>query len=269
MVLQSVSAVTSAPSATYGPLPATTCSTRATCSPPPPFLPSLAHTPACLLTDHRHSRLPLSSHRSPNVLHSHTEPPTAPQLPTPTAFHRSTLPRLLSIYSLSFRTLHCWFPALLSNWSPGYVTKTKSATVVFVEPFLARIFSCSALESRSRSPLRRCVRQRTVLTTQRRHFHLSASFLRLLVARPHLSRTSSHIPLTPGHLRGHSYQHQRQSHRSPLSRLLSVGFQPSRITGLQATSPKQSPPHLTVASTPGCFRLLLWRVALTRPYVGV
>ena len=46
-----------------------------------------------------------------------------------------------------------------------------------------------------------------------------------MVARPHLSRISSHIPLTPGHLRSHSYQHQRQSHRSPLSRLLTVGFQ--------------------------------------------
>ena len=88
------------------------------------------------------------------------------------------------------------------------------------------------------------------------HFLLFACLLRLLVARPHVSPTSSHITITPGHLRRHSYQHQRQFHRSPLSRLLSVGFQPSRVTGPQATSP--SPPHLTIAllsySTPGCFR---------------
>ena len=54
----------------HGPLRSTTCSTRATCSPPPPFLPSLARTPACLPTDRRHSHLPSSSHRSPDVLHS-------------------------------------------------------------------------------------------------------------------------------------------------------------------------------------------------------
>ena len=54
----------------HGPLRSTTCSTRATHSLPPPFLPSLARTLACLLTDRRHSRLSSSSHHSPNVLHS-------------------------------------------------------------------------------------------------------------------------------------------------------------------------------------------------------
>ena len=190
----------------HGPLRSTTCSTRVNRSPPSPFLPSLARTPACLPTDLLHSRLPSSSHRSPDVLHSQdslslpfslylastgacpptdrpndattasllapsevsssfstcfnrlthastvpalahlqvgvstfpsfkphfspTGPPTAPQLPTPAAFHQSTLPRFLSVYSLLFRaTLHCRFPALSRNWSPGYVTKTKSGAL--------------------------------------------------------------------------------------------------------------------------------------------
>ena len=72
-----------------------------------------------------------------------------------------------------------------------------------------------------------------------------------------LSRASSHIPLTPDHLRRHSYQHQHHfiDHPSPafypfilsrFERRFTVGFQPSRVTDLQATSPKRSPPQFRV-----------------------
>ena len=74
------------------------------------------------------------------------------------------------------------------------------------------------------------------------HWHFSGCFFTAasfgpsssVVARPHLSRTSSHIRLTPGHLRRHCYPHQQQF--SPISPSPPSVRIPSRVTGLQATS---------------------------------
>ena len=87
------------------------------------------------------------------------------------------------------------------------------------------------------------------------HFHFSVCF-RFVCCRPSSPFTnvkphSSHITL--GHLQRHCYLEQQQFHRSLLPHLLSVylprfkrgftvGLQPSRVTGLQATSPERSPP---------------------------
>ena len=87
------------------------------------------------------------------------------------------------------------------------------------------------------------------------HFHFSVCF-RFVCCRPSSPFTnfkphSSHLTL--GHLQRHCYLEQQQFHRSLLPHLLSVylprfergftvGLQPSRVTGLQATSPERSPP---------------------------
>ena len=168
-----------------------------------------------------------------------------------------------------------WFPTLPRNWSPAPKRSPPHLTVAFAEPFHARMFfAFSALESRSRPPLRRRVRRPSVLRRndgvvthvlrgfllvpdvlysldsrlQRSHSRapswvgvstvrssvislpsFSLAFLPLCVffLRP-LSpvlifpELQANIPLTLGHLRRHSYQHQRQLHRSSLPRLLSV-----------------------------------------------
>ena len=72
-------------------------------------------------------------------------------------------------------------------------------------------------------------------------FWLSSS----VVAHPQLSRTSSYIRLTPGHLPRHCYPHKQQF--SPITTYPPSVRIPSRVTGHQAMSPKQSPPHLTVS----------------------
>ena len=60
-------------------------------------------------------------------LSHHTGPPTAPLLPRAAAVSPFTAPPSVRI-SPSFRTrFHSWSPTLSRNWSPGYVTRTKSA----------------------------------------------------------------------------------------------------------------------------------------------
>ena len=57
-----------------------------------------------------------------------------------------------------------WFPTLPRNWSPAPKRSPPHLTVAFAEPFHARMFfAFSALESRSRSPLRGRVRRPSVL----------------------------------------------------------------------------------------------------------
>ena len=57
-----------------------------------------------------------------------------------------------------------WFPTLPRNWSPAPKRSPSHLTVAFAEPFHARMFfAFSALESRSRSPLRGRVRRPSVL----------------------------------------------------------------------------------------------------------
>lgn len=105
-----------------------------------------------------------------------------------------------------------------------------------------------------------------------RNFHFSACFSSSVFARPHLSRTSSRIPLT---LHWATYgataawdSSSLTLRSSPafcpyiLSRFeqgFTVGLQPSRITGPQATSPKRRPPRRIVLFnrfSPGY--ILLW-----------
>ena len=86
---------------------------------------------------------------------SHTGPPTVPQLPTPAAVSPIIPPHLLSVYPPSLRTrLHHWFPTLSRDWSPGYVTKTKSATLN--RSFLPAHFVFCSRGSLSLAPKQAC-----------------------------------------------------------------------------------------------------------------
>ena len=179
----------------------------------------------------------------------------------------------------------------------------------FVEPFLARIFSLSALESRSRSPLRERVRRPSVLTTQRRRrysrpqtFLLVPNVLYSLDQRLHHSRSrappskgvstvcSSSVALLSFHFPGFNW-HLHFSACFFLLRLLSpvLIFPELQATFLTQVSPLVSNPprnwsqgyvtktksaalnrsFLLSRSSPGHFSVLLWRVALSHPYAGV
>ena len=72
---------------------------------PPPFLLSPSSKRAC----------PLSTFPSFKPHSTHTGTTKAPQLPTPVAFNRSSHPRLLSVYSLSFRAT----VGFQSSWATG------------------------------------------------------------------------------------------------------------------------------------------------------
>ena len=121
----------------HGPLRSTTCSTRPTRSPPPPFLSSLARTPACLPTDRRHSPLPSSSHLSPDVFHS------------------------LASLSLTFS-----FSLAPTRACPPIDRHNDATTASLLAP--PTCWTRCRSRSRCRSPLRGRVRRPTIRTTQRR-----------------------------------------------------------------------------------------------------
>ena len=188
----------------HGPLCSTTCSTRAPRS-PPPFLPSLAHTPACLLTDLRHSRLPSPSRCSPDVLHSLDLPSLSLLLASSGACPPTGRPNNPTTASLLA-------PSEVSSSFPTcFIHLTHASTV----PALA-------------------------------HPYLACPLSTFPTLKPHSSHTRA--PMAP------QLPTPAAIHRSPVLRLLSVYpsrferrftvcFQPSRVTGLQATSPKRSLPQ--------------------------
>ena len=166
-------------------------------------------------------------------------------------------------FTVGFQPSRNWSQTTSPKRSPPHLT------VVFAEPFLARTFYFSALESRSRSPLSEHVRRPTVITTQRWHRYprfqklpprsrcvltfpeLQAAFLSLhtgpptapLLPRPAAVSSFAPFPLF----------------LSRFERGFTVGLQPSGVTVLQATSPERSPPPRAVLFSffsPGY--LLLW-----------
>ena len=179
----------------------------------------------------------------------------------------------------------------------------------FVEPFLARIFSLSALESRSRSPLRERVRRPSVLTTQRRRrysrpqtFLLVPNVLYSLDQRLHHSRSrappskgvstvcSSSVALLSFHFSRFNW-HLRFSacfsffvscRPSSSSPNFKPHFSHKFHRWFPTLSRNWSPGYVTKTksaalnrsfllsrSSPGHFSVLLRRVALSRPYAGV
>ena len=73
-------------------------------------------------------------------LSHHTGPPTAPLLPRAAAVSPFTPPPPSVRISPSFQArFHSWSPTLSRNWSPGYVTRTKSA--VRAAPLCLAVFS--------------------------------------------------------------------------------------------------------------------------------
>ena len=103
-------------------------------------------------------------------------------------------------------------------------------------------------------------------------FHFSACSFRLSVARPHLSRTSSHILLTPGYLRSQLPTPATVSQITPLPP--SDRWFPSLPRNcFSGYVTKSKFTALTVAllsrSSPGYFLCVLLIVALARPYTGV
>ena len=223
----------------HGPLHSTTCSTRATRSPLPPLLPFLARTPACLPTDRRHSRLPLSSHRSPDVLHSlslplslapaRACPPTDRRNDATTASLNGVVTRPSEVYSLHPRLHHS--PDVLDSLS------------LLFSPSLAPTGACPPIDRPNDGVVTHALggflRAPNVLYSLDPRLHRSCS-RPLPSGRVHcpLSRASSQIPLTPGHLRRHSYQHQQHfiDHPTPafcphilsrFERRFTVGFQSS------------------------------------------
>ena len=151
-----------------------------------PAFPSLARTPACLPIDLRHARLPSSSHRFSRR--------------APLAGRRKdgVVTRALRGFLL--------VPDVLYSLDPRHhCSRSRAPSSGRVHcPFVFSRFSVVSLPSFSSA------------------FPLLCAFSSSVAARPHLSRTSSHIALTLGHPRRHSYQHQQQFHRTPLPRVLSV-----------------------------------------------
>ena len=124
----------------------------------------------------------------------------------------------------------------MSNWSPGYVTKTKSAAIIYSSFWLSRFspgyFRFCSGESLSLAPTRACPptdRLDDATTAFPPLCVFSSSVGRppspFQNFKPHSSHTgpptASKIPTLAA------------VSQIPLSRLLSVGFQPSLVTGLQ------------------------------------
>ena len=221
----------------HGPLRSITCSTRPTRS-PPPFLPSLARTPACLPTDRRYSLLPSSSHRSPDVLHS------------------------LNSLSLTFSLSLALTRACPPTDRPNDVT---TASLLAPSEVSSSFPTCFIRLTHASTVSALALPQVGVCTV---HFpEPQATFLshRATYGATATNTTSSFIDQpSPAFC---PYILSRFERRFP------VGFQPSRVTGLQATSPQRSLPQLTVVYVAPFLARIFSFSALEsrslRPYAGV
>ena len=207
--------------------------TRATRSPPPlpPFPPSLARTPACLPTD-LNSRLQSSSHLSPDALHlldslSLSLAPTRPCLPTDRPNDATTTSLLApSEASSSFPT--CFTCLTQASTIPTLAHPQVSVpTVRLQSPF------CHFTSPPTSSAL-------TGISTSLRVFLVcfrpSSPFPNF---KPHSSHTGSptapQLPIPAAVFTDHPSSAFCSCFLSRFERGFAVGFQPSRVTGLQAT----------------------------------